>query len=168
MNVYNKNIASMKKILLCFFICFSISEIYGQSKVDTEEWIIRKFYEYLRPQNQGSSLKFEDGYIIHQFNGSLYSKAKISDIKQIETDIEKSDGKDAWHALWLYFDPKKIQIKGSYGAWDNKYRISEGQNIKLHFDLTFSENDMPDRMKKAFIHLVKLYGGDAQVKKDPF
>lgn len=158
----------MKKILLCLLICFSISKTHGQSKVETEEWIIRKFYEYLRPQNQGSTLTFEGDYVIHRFNGTLYSKARISDIKQIETDIEKSEGKNAWYALWLYFEPKKIQVKGTYGAWDDKYRISEDQNIKLHFDLTFSEDNMPDRMKKAFIHLIKLHGGDAQVKKEPF
>lgn len=142
-------ILNMKKIILILLVLNS-SFLFSQTKSETEKWIEEKYYEYQREVNSDDDLTFENGNLIYRYLGSDLPQIKIKEIKQVQIRLEKFNSKDevGWTAIYIYYG------KGNY--------------YKIGIDSKFYNGDLPNRMYKALIHLVKLYGGNATIKKEAF
>lgn len=161
-----------KKLLLIIAICFNVS-VFSQSKEETKEWIVDKYNNYERAINKFNSLAFDDDYIVYQwviderFGAGKVFKIKIKEIKKIEIRSERLNAEDkvGWVKLVLHFDSGKGL---SRDLDEENFSYSGYNNFYILLDSKFLNNDLPARMEKAFLHLVKLYGGKAIVKKEAF
>lgn len=167
----------MNKIFL-FFLILNSYMIFGQDKNETESWIIEKYDEYERSINSNMDLWIEDGYLYYYFtlyddpikakeNGVLY-RMKIKDIKAIKTIKKKFNSEDniGWTNLILYTEKTKMFSK-DFPVSKGWECTNEGfLNIPLKSE--FISEGVNIRFQKAVLHLVKLYGGNAIVKKEAF
>ncbi|SCZ01182.1 hypothetical protein [Flavobacterium caeni] len=158
----------MKNIAIIIFLIFT-NFLFSQSKEETKEWIIEKYnnYERVNQYNQKFDLTFEEDYLIYEYLGSLF-KLKIKDIKKIELKKERfdNDDKEGWVSIYIYFQKGKLSTKGLN---ENVFSNAESDtSFKIPLSSELINEGYKDRMEKAIIHLVKLYGGNATIKKEAF
>jgi hypothetical protein len=156
---------------LKFFILFIVMTnsffSFSQDKIETEEWIIKIYNEYEREFNSEFDLIFENNFLVYTYFNSNF-RVKVSDITKIEIineRVNKSDN-EGWSSIYIYFNKGKLQTKEKK---ESKYITSEnGNNIKILLSSNFITDGYTERIQKALIHLVKLNGGKAVIKKEPF
>src|SRR5690554_2196163 len=122
------------------------------------------------------TLTIEDEILYYRWgwveeNKEVYGYWISIDIKYIkEIEIKKdyfdSNDKIGWSKIYLYFDKNKAFIKDLDDH--EEYQISDSTFIDILLDAKFIDDDMAPRMQKALLHLVKLNGGSAKIKKEPF
>tara|TARA_R110002033_G_scaffold43092_1_gene84561 strand:+ start:3582 stop:4073 length:492 start_codon:yes stop_codon:yes gene_type:complete len=155
-------------IFLTFFSAFS------QTKAETEKWIIEKYNEYESPVNNTRELIFDDSFVYYLWifadNYGYWTQLPIKDIKQIKIHHKKFDSEDeeGWDVITLYFDKNISKTKDAKPSDDNTYKVSESTSIDIKLTNKFIEDGLKPRMEKALLHLIKSYGGNAIIKKDPF
>ena len=164
----------MKRIINLVLIFTSLN-IFGQSKHETEEWIIQKYNEFERPINNGFDLTIENDCLLYlwyvgdektgKFGGT--SKVKLKDIKMIEIRHERYNSNDiiGWSKIQVHFDEGNYEYRE---IGESEFRKGEGTGFKILLDSKFMDNDLPTRMEKGLTHLVKLNGGNLKIKKEPF
>jgi len=140
---------------------------FSQDKIETEEWIIKIYNEYEREFNSEFDLIFENNFLVYTYFYSNF-RVKVSDITKIEIineRVNKSDN-EGWTSIFIYFNKGKLQTKEKQ---ESKYITSENDNnFKIVLSSNFIKDGYTDRMQKALVHLVKLNGGKAVIKKEPF
>jgi hypothetical protein len=164
----------MRKIVT-LFILFSSIIAFGQSKTESENWIVEKHSEYKNSYNPNMDLWFENGYMYYYWTvddkrepakriASIF-RIKIKDIKSIKTTIKKLDDVSISKFV-LYCAKGKLESKS---LPENSNFVDTGEDF-LDIDLNenFKKDGINIRMEKAFLHLIKLYGGTATVKKEAF
>ncbi len=162
------------KRLLTFFILFILFSSYSQTKAETEKWIVEKYNEYESPVNNTRELIFDNGYIYYLWIFSddygYWTQLPIKDIKQIKIHHKKfnADDTEGWDVITLYFDKNKSKTKDAKPSEDNIYKISESTSFEIKLTNKFIKEGLKPRMEKAFIHLIKAYGGNTTLKKEPF
>ncbi|GAA3632161.1 hypothetical protein [Flavivirga jejuensis] len=64
--------------------------------------------------------------------------------------------------MWLTLVGKGKSIITGLGGFNKNDMISPkpGNSMDIILSISFKEDDLPERMEKAFRHLVKLYGGE--------
>jgi len=155
-------------IFLTFFSAFS------QTKAETEKWIIEKYNEYESPVNNTRELIFDDNFIYYLWifadNYGYWTQLPIKDIKQIKIHHKKfnSEDEEGWDVITLFFDKNKSKTKDAKPSDDNIYKVSESTLLEIKLTNKFIEDGLKPRMEKAFLHLIKSYGGNATIKKEPF
>lgn len=167
----------MKKTFLLIFL-FITTLFYGQSKIETENWLEEKYNEYERSINSNMNLWIDEGYLYYYFtlyddpvkakeNGVLY-RMKIQDIKSIKIIKKKfnSEDKIGWSYLTLYTNSNKIFSKDF--PENNNFTCTNEGFLNIPLKAEFIDEGVNIRFQKAIIHLVKLYGGNATVKKEAF
>ncbi|MAP81297.1 MAG: hypothetical protein CL526_09435 [Aequorivita sp.] len=157
----------MKKTFTILFLLCTAS-IFSQTKKITEEWIEAKYNEFERVNSLSNTmdLYFEDNYLYYEYLNAFF-KVKIKDIKEIEFKKERFSNKDkeGWISLCIRMDDGKLFYKE---ANDTGFTKSTETAFKIPFSAEIKEDDYHKRMEKAIVHLVKLNGGNAKVKREPF
>ncbi len=155
------------KYIILFFIILKSSFLFSQSKVDSEEWIVNKYNEYERATNSEFDLNFEDGYLDYTYLNTIF-RVKVKDITKIEIRQERfnSSDKEGWTSMFVYFKKGKLETKK---IGDSNFEQDYNDSFfKILFNSDFLKDGNKNRMQKAITHLVKLYGGNATVKKEAF
>lgn len=161
----------MKNILLLFTLIFlSVDIAFSQTRKETEDWIIEKFNSYRRPENIENQLEIADGILYH-YNATtkLAMRVPIKDIKEIEIKQESWGDGDFWVNIYLYTDTNKMAMKSfSKYSPDEYYNITPDTKTHIPLSNKFYYGKMFPRMEKALLHLIKLNGGNAVIKNEPF
>jgi hypothetical protein len=150
-------------ILLLSFIC---NFFFAQTKNETEEWIATKCNEY--KYNSENSIYFQSGEL-YQFKkvGVVGRLVKVNpkQIKRVEISNYVEDGKPKLVWISLYTSDKAV-----YEKTDEKeaFHSMDGNVFVVPLLLKFNEDGLKQRMEKALLHLVKLYGGSSTIKKEAF
>jgi hypothetical protein len=174
------------KFLIIIFLGFGYFSI-AQSKKETEDWINLKLnifpVEYEDGFNIDEDILFDNGtlYYYHAWDrtGSYYngtwSKLPIKNIQEIKFSKDRAlSGGNSWIVLSFFFKENSASNSG-----DLPYKVDEKSitsykpnpghtRIQMRLHNRFKEDDMEKRMEKALLHLIKLYGGNATVQKEPF
>jgi hypothetical protein len=159
----------MKKLVIICITLFSLNCI-GQTKKETEDWISNKVHEYRNSKGVDEDFWFENGYLYHYWSintaiqentKSLNWSVKIQDIVAIET-ICRTAGCE----FIIHTKKGKLFLKKS--PEDADYKVYNRPSFNVNMNKDFNADGTKDRIEKASIHLIKLYGGDAIIKKEPF
>lgn len=163
----------MKNTAIIIIMFLLSLQIMAQSKQETENWIVQKYNNYERKINNDNILKFDNGYLYYvsmlDKNFGTVFKIKVKDIKQIQIIAEKFDSEDdeGWTNIQILFDTKDLQTK-DIRDYETNYEPGIGTGFKILVNSEFYKTDLPKRMEKALLHLIKDYGGSASIKKEPF
>ncbi len=160
----------MKLIFITFAIFFFCTDkLSAQSKQETEEWIKDKieaynyrdgkynFHEYEIIFDKGNML------VLHPINKVNFCwKIPLNQIKKI--DITTND----WGGYTLLL---KCNLDNCVfnGEFNNNTFIFDGKKwsqVEIFLRSTFGSENLPERMKKAITHLIKLNGGS--ISKEAF
>lgn len=160
----------MKKMIALLLISFQVS--LAQTKVETEEWILSKLNTYTQTFNNFSSVSYEikSGYFISNWYNNdgitiLHSRMLIKDISDYRYDIIQTDIGSAVK-IFLYCKNNKICAETDIfknGKFDERLLSDSKKEILLQ--INFKNDNLPERMKKAFNSLVNLYGGQMQIER---
>lgn len=158
----------MKRTITILLLLFSSSVIFSQTRKETEEWIVEKYNEFERVNSVSNTMDlfFENNFLYYEYLNAFF-KIKIKDIKEIEFRKERfnNDDKDGWISLWIRFDTGKSFYKS---ANENDFSKSTDTAFKIPLSSELGKNDNQKRLEKAILHLIKINGGSAIVKKEPF
>lgn len=150
----------MKSII--FVLLLLNIQLHSQSLNETQNWIVQKHNNYCSKEYisygvtypRKTTLEIKDGYLIYNnITANFIQKVKIKDIKTIEVIHYITEESDEGYKMQLI-------------CFETKDNYFDG--LTLFFGKNFETNDMKNRMIKAMIQLVKLYGGNAKVKKEAF
>lgn len=159
----------MKRILFSLLILTSLS--YGQTKQETQDWIKEKinYYSYSDDHTvfNDYTVSYEDENMILKNN----LKSKIGGITQTMVltyiipikDLNKIRFENKGENVWLYLKTKSGNTIRTKADFESDYNLTNSVEILL--ESSFSQNDMQNRMNKAFINLIKLYGGQITTEK---
>ncbi|MGG7034924.1 MAG: hypothetical protein ACI7YS_06980 [Flavobacterium sp.] len=158
----------MKKTLIILAI-FSCSLLFSQTKSETEEWITETYHKF-NTINPNYDLYFENNYLYYRYIGvnfrEMVMRVKVKDISKIEIRQEGRKGVKDYANVYIYFKKEKYQLKFDE---DDSFTT---HNVYTKFAISITPDLIKDgykkRMEKAFIHLVKLNGGNASVKQEAF
>ena len=158
----------MRKIFILLAITF-LNYTVAQTKSESEEWITEKYnyYERVNNSNMNFDLYFEDNYLYYNYIG-LIIRVKVKDITKIEIRQEYYNNEDkvGWTSIFIHFAKGKSQTKRNE---NDEFKIdSIDSNFKIPLSSDLIKDGYKSRMEKAFLHLVKLNGGNAIVKKEAF
>tara|TARA_R110001583_G_C5607231_1_gene404997 strand:+ start:66 stop:602 length:537 start_codon:yes stop_codon:yes gene_type:complete len=178
----------MKKLnIFLLSILISLSG-FSQSKEETENWINQNINDF--PVSYGDNsinvkedIYLENGYVYfyHHWESnddSYYSgswdKVSLKDIKSIEYSYDKSPNLDnRWIEIHFNFDKGKCYTAELKNGFQTKENVSyslkpERTAIIKRSNMDFVNSGIKNRMEKALIHIIKQYGGNAVIKKEPF
>ena len=71
---------------------------------------------------------------------------------------------------FLYFSKNKGKVN-HYTSCENiadNWKLDEGTMTNILLSSNLFNDKMEHRLEKALLHLIKLYGGNATIKKEPF
>jgi hypothetical protein len=147
-------------ITLTAIICFA-QYSYAQSKTDTEEWIksIIEDPEYRYNQYHYYQIGFNKGNLIIKSPFLSHYYESIIPIKYLgKIQIQKLDD---GYRLTLNCTNGRCIKEGEYiGVNLSEYQFLDYKNqILIMFGSEFQNDGLPERIKKAFTHLVQLNDG---------
>lgn len=178
----------MKKTFLLSILFLSINISFSQTKKETEDWINQNINEFPlywanTSLNVIEKIYVENGYLYNyylvkdiekNYYAGYWTKVALKDIKSIENYYHRSsDPESNWIEL-RFTSAKgkcfKAERKKEYvGKMNVKYQVvPEEMTISQRLNLDFENSGMKKRIEKALLHLIKLYGGNAIVKREPF
>lgn len=161
------------QILLISTILLS-NNLSAQTKSETEKWITEKYNYYERPTNIKDDLFFDNDYLYYVgVSGDYYAQAiriKLKDIEGIEIKKRRFDANDdqGWYAIQLYYQVGKTEKRDLLKENNGFLKSDFGTGFQILLSSEFSQDDMPERMTKAFVHLISLNGGKVKVQKEAF
>lgn len=164
-----------KKINFIFFILtLGYSTLcVGQTKSETENWILEKSEEFAINNMYNRELKIENGYFTYYEkigDTQFYERILIKNISKIQ--IKKEESADWGYTIKVFCNGKGCMDSGHYidGKYKNTTISYTGSvfYVNVYLNKNFENEDLPKRMEKALIHLVKLYGGVAKAYKETF
>lgn len=157
----------MKRTFTILLLLFTITT-FSQTKKETEDWIVEKYNEFERVNSLSNTMDlfFENNYLYYEYLNAFF-KIKIQDIKEIEFKKERfnNEDKEGWISLWIRFDSGKLFYKR---ANESDFKKDTDTAFKIPLSSELGTNDYQKRLEKAILHLIKLNGGNAKVKKEPF
>ncbi|MBS7787645.1 hypothetical protein KIH23_10080 [Flavobacterium sp. CYK-55] len=151
-----------KKIIIIISFIFTTPNIIAQSKKDSEEWIksIIEDVEYRFNAYHNYEVYFSNGNLIIEqpwLSKNLYES--IIPLKSLgKIKIQKLD--DGYKMTLICANGKCIKTGEYVGENFSEYKfINNSSNTVIMFGLQFQNDQLPERLKKAFTHLVNLNGG---------
>lgn len=140
------------------------------SKQETQEWISQKIkiYSYEGQHSKeiyNISFEKEDVIIEHNAWAEIFNTTIKCVVKIHIADIEYISFKEYETNLWMSIN--LIKGKELFSICDNGKSTSDSITYIL-LDKTFKNDDLPERMNKAFKRLVELYGGKKATNKEVF
>ena len=148
-------------LTLIIILCFSQFS-FGQSKKETEEWIktIIEDVKYRFNSYHNYEITFSNGnLIIKQPFLSKYLFESIVPLKSLgKIKLRKDD--DGYKLTLSCKDGECIKDGEYLGENFTEYKFnSYSTSTSIVFGVTFQNDELPERLKKAFKHIVQLYGG---------
>lgn len=140
------------------------------SKLETQQWIKEKISSYsyntdsdikynYRISFEGNDMIIEDGAWLKQIGESNCSrKLSVIDIDFITFREQES----TFHLTINIKEGKKIPIIC------NNETIGNSDPVTIILEKSFKNDNLPERMTKAFKRLVELYGGKKATNKEAF
>ena len=164
----------INNLFLVFTLLLTIS-IKAQTKAETENWIQEKVKSYPVGNFYIRELKIQNGYIEYFEtinNTKFYERILIKNIKEVKVSKRYDSNWGNYYSIKLFCKSKGCNdsgqlINGNYKNTVIEYLENYG-SIEIVMNENFKENDNSSRMQKAILHLIKLYGGNAIVKKEAF
>ena len=159
----------MKKLAVIFLLLISF-KINSQSKLETEDWIISKleYYSFQNPPHTIVKVKIINGQIIFYNSYGWFQSIYLKDINQVL--VEHKDSNENVYGVTLFCKNKNSCVTD--GEYDGNILspLKEKNNRMMFLFLReeFGQKDLPKRMEKAILHLIKLYGGNPKVYKETF
>ena len=168
----------MKKILLLLVFIFVARDLYAQTRQETLKWISDKinaynykdddFFDCPSPELPNSTFLWNHKYTCDTageiFSTQTYSDGNISSVTTFTVDLRdltnveiQQDEKCNKSVIYLVFKPNAVSWRSKS---DNK--IGKANSIGLYLVWDF-EDDLQNRMIKAFKHLIAL-----QIPKETF
>jgi len=178
----------MRKSYLVLIFLLPFFSTFSQTKKETEKWINQNINNYPvsygdNPINVVENIFIDNEYLYfyhhwkredNNYYSGTWSKVALKDIKSIEYSYDKSSGlNNKWIELHINFAKGKCSqatLESEFQGKDNvNYEIqSERTVIPQRLNMEFVESGMKQRIEKALLHIIKQYGGNAIVKKEPF
>ena len=178
----------MKKSHLVFIFLFFIFNTFSQTKKETEDWINQNINTFPvsygdNPINVVENIFLENGYLYfyhhwkredNTYYSGTWSKVALKDIKSIEYTFDKSPGlNNKWIELRINFAKGKCSqgtLENEFQGKDNVEYVVQPERtiIPQRLNMDFQKSGMKQRIEKALLHIIKQYGGNAIVKKEPF
>lgn len=155
-----KNNIALLSISFLLFINFT----YSQTKEETQAWISEKINYYSYSDDikifYNYTMSFDESNMIIKSNcrtifSGFDSTSDLSYVVPIK-DLHKIRFENKANNVWLYLKTKSNSIKIN-GEMKNQ--------VEILLENSFLENDMRNRMDKAFTNLIKLYGGSVGEEK---
>ncbi len=144
------------------------TNIFSQTKNETEVWIVEKYNQFERVNSLSNTMDlfFENDFLYYEYLNAFF-KIKIKDITEIEFKKEKFDNDDkvGWISLWIRFDKGNLLYKR---AGENEFSKSTDTAFKIPLSSDLEKDEYQKRLEKALLHLIKLNGGNAKIKKETF
>jgi hypothetical protein len=164
-------------VLLSLIVC---SNAHSQSntstkkptKEETQQWIKEKIGSYAFNSDDG---KTKNDYIV-LYEGEFITIRNVNSgfggtftyITRIPiTDIENISFVEKQTSYWLIINVKSKTLGYTFSnSTSTRYELEGRYEILLN--KSFKDNDLPNRMKKAFSRLVEIYGGKPFNTKEVF
>lgn len=163
----------MKKIIALILLVGTCYSLFAQTKKETEDWIKEKittygggdnpnryfvnYLHYKAAQDSMHTMQILDGYMTTPFCYFI----RINKISRI---VFMDKGENYW--MYIYTEGNNAMScmieKGRKELIDEQWK----NHAIVILNKNFKENNLPERMKKAFKRLVELYGG--QIKEEVF
>jgi len=134
-----------------------------QDKPETIRWITEKIDIYKNPIE--SKMEIRDDYIYRISSSEL--RVKIKNIRKIAIKKSSYNSVD-YSTLELIFDAGKLEYKDASELEFKTSKNKSDNKLSLTLLPSFLNDGLKDRMEKALVHLVKLFGGNAIIYKEPF
>lgn len=149
-----------KFIALVAILCFAQNS-FAQSKTSTEEWIQTTIEdpEYRYNQHHNYEIDFNNGNLIIKSPFLSHYYESVIPLKSLgKIKLQKLDD---GYRLTISCTNGKCMKEGEYvGVNLNDYQFSRySSQTVIMFGSEFQNDGLPERLKKAFTHLVQLNGG---------
>jgi hypothetical protein len=152
------------KNLFCLLILSVLTvNSYTQTKEDTQAWISEKIenfrYDY---KYHIYNVKFKEGDMIIEnttANTLFYSKIPLKKVSQINVEYFNNEGKEGYIIRIGCKNAEKCVETGKIVDGVLQRSIYDMELIKIFLNVNFKQDNLPERMKKALLHIVKLNGG---------
>lgn len=142
------------------------------SKGETQAWIREKIISYSYNSDKKTKYKynisFEGNEIIvndEELLLDLFPDPVYCSERTIITDIDFISFEENDSLIWLVINLKN-GIKQPCIC--NNEIASNDSEIAIALEKSFKNNNLPERMTKAFKRLIELYGGNKATTKEPF
>lgn len=171
----------MKKILTLLSILVFCINIFSQEKQEVEDWIKEKTAKYYYLNDESTPKRFiyfRDAHLIYGISNydnsnvntsTTLKRIKISDVKKVEIKKIYID-RDIWIVnLYCSKNIKCVDERIEY-HFNKTFDTHELDYVSMGYNEKFGEENLPNRMGKAIIELVKLNGGSSTliVKKEKY
>ncbi len=161
----------MKKIISLLLVSISFT-LHGQTKEETQQWIKEKIELY----SYSDDIEIFNKYIVQFSEGNLiitnYMDNHIGGINTKFTwtywipikELAMIRFEENQYNVWMYLKIKngKKSIKSKVD-FENQFEYYDKVEIYLEKDMM--NDNLTNRMTKAFNHLIKLYGGASSNEK---
>lgn len=159
-------------IFICVSLFYSLS---AQSKNETETWITETTRQFPAGPIDNRQLKIIGGYFTYFENIGdtvFYERVLIKNVKEIQITERYDKNWGNYYSIKLFCKFKGCNDSGHFinGTYKNtviQYLENFGY-VGVVLNENFNQRDLPKRMEKALLHLVKLYGGNAIIKRSAF
>lgn len=143
------------------------------SKEATQQWIKEKIYSYSYKSNDikyNFTITYDDIDIIIQDFEWDKTLGDINCTNRFPViDIDFISFKEEMNVYWLNIVMKEGKETSLMCRYDGKNTILKpGRTVTIALDKSFKNNDLPERMTKAFKRLIELYGGKKATNKETF
>jgi hypothetical protein len=143
------------------------------SKEATQQWIKEKIYSY---SYRGNDIKYNftityDGndIIIQDFQWDKILGDMNCTNRFPVIDIDFISFNEKAHVYWLNIVMKEGKETSLMCRYDGENEILKpDRTVTIILDISFKNNDLPERMTKAFKRLIELYGGKKATTKETF
>lgn len=166
----------MKKTIILTVLLLSVCS-FAQTKKETTEWIYDKYDEYKIIKDYSDySLRIGNNlitYLWHHGTVTDYMRIPIKNIEKIKITKKTSKIKGEEVSYLIILEGKGKESgrveHGKYVPWDNPEMTDKMYSgVETFLNKDFGKNQLPQRMEKAFINLVRLYGGNPKIYKEAF
>ena len=159
----------MYKYLIGLILILLTSQFsYGQTESETKEWILHQLNLHAARGEVVSKYRFENDFLIEEMTVQIqgmpinYSPIFIKSI-QIENIGEVLFEQDKEFYLMILKCKgdslcSLLTKKNADGTSDNS-NDKKSNNFQIELKKSFMNEDLPNRMKETFNHLIKMKGG---------
>lgn len=169
----------MKRVYFILAICLLFNySLFSQSDTtkkptleETQQWIKEKLSSYSYNSDDGEvkndySIFFDDKDIIIKNTHWNVNYGYINEDTRISiVDIDYISSLEKTYNVWLTITLKYGKKPTTYF---NNDKIDGDREYNFLLDKSFKENNLPERIKKAFAILIELYGGKSASIDEPF
>ena len=139
------------------------------NKIETEQWIKEKLNSYPYNNYKGISnnysINFENNNMLIVNDSRVQGEILVDKTKIKILDIDYISIINKENNVWLVIMLKSNKFEETTF---NDELINANGKYEFILSKDFNNNDLPERMKKAFNRLLELYGGNSNANKETY